>query len=78
MKTKILLGQGLVLQSLVWNAFPTQSAPPCWGTGSVQVLVLFCVPVPQRFVQLDHVSVSVQPPSTEDVEISMSALYYWL
>ena len=52
-KENALLGQGCVLQSLVSNAEPVHLVPPCWGTGFVQVLVLFCVPVPQGFVHSD-------------------------
>ena len=66
-KENALLGQGCVLQSLVSNAEPEQLVPPCWGTGFVQVLVLFCVPVPQGFVHSDHSSVSDHPPSTKSI-----------
>ena len=57
-------GHPCVLQSLVSELSPTQSAPPFAGAGFVQVLVLVWVPPPHSAEHSDQSPKSVYPPST--------------
>jgi len=46
---------------------PTQSSPPCWGSGFVHVRDLDLVPSPHVTEHVVHVVHNVKPPSTKTV-----------
>ncbi len=58
------LGQCLILQCLICSASPSQSLPPCWGAGFVQLRLRYCVPLEQVTLQVLQSVHAVQPPCT--------------
>lgn len=59
----LLPGQSEV-QEIFCTDIPSQKAPPLRGAGFVQVRDLFCHPLPQRALQVDHSVHEDQPPFT--------------
>ena len=60
-----LPGQNASLHASVSVVIPTQSSPPCWGSGFVHVRDLDLVPSPHVTEHVVHVVHNVKPPLTK-------------
>lgn len=62
------MGQLLLLHICCSLTSPTQSLPPCWGSGLLQTRVRSRIPPAQVTVQADHGDQGLHRPSTVDRE----------